>query len=82
MASQFLENRISALASSQLPDHIRHNYETFVFFAEAYYEYLEQKKMPQEIIQNLAQYSSIDDTVDEFIEYFYKKYCADFPVNP
>lgn len=82
MASQFLDQRISALAGSQLPDHIRHNYETFVFFAEAYYEYLEQKKMPQEIIQNIQQYASIDDSVDEFVEYFYKNYCADFPLNP
>ena len=82
MSAEFLENRISSLAPSQLPDHVRHEYENFVFFAEAYYEYLEQKKLPQEIIQNITDYANIDDTIDEFINYFYKNYCADIPTNP
>lgn len=81
MAS-YLDKRLSSLAETQLPSHVRQEYETFVLFTEAYYEYLEQSKAPQEIIQNIQLYSDIDESISEFINYFYKNYCADFPVNP
>ena len=78
----YLEKRLSSLVETQLPSHVRQEYETFVLFSEAYYEYLEQHKAPQEIIQNIQLYGDIDETIDNFINYFYKNYCADFPVNP
>ena len=81
MAS-YLEKRLSALAETQLPSHVRQEYETFVLFTEAYYEFLEQSKAPQEIIQNIQLYGDIDESISDFINYFYKTYCADFPVNP
>jgi hypothetical protein len=80
--AQYLNKRISSLVASQLPSHVRQQYETFVLFSEAYYEFLEQSKAPQEVIQNIQLYGDIDHSVDEFIRYFYKNYCADFPVNP
>lgn len=82
MAQNYLENRVSALAAIQLPDHVRMQYETFVLFAEAYYEFLEQKTLPQEVIQNIGYYGNIDETIDSFINYFYKNYIQDFPTNP
>lgn len=78
----YLDKRISSQVASQLPSHVRQNYETYVLFAEAYYEFLEQSKAPQEIIQNIQLYADIDESISDFINYFYKNYCADFPVNP
>lgn len=80
--ANFLENRISSIVSGQLPAHIRSEYEKFVLFLEAYYEFIEQKRNAQEVIQNINLYNDIDFTITEFITYFYKTYCADFPVNP
>ena len=82
MSQNYLLDRVSSLASGQLPDHVRMQYENFVLFTEAYYEFLEQKSFPQEIIQNIPSYGNIDETIDSFITYFYKNYIADFPVNP
>ena len=82
MSQNYLLDRVSSLASGQLPDHVRMQYENFVLFTEAYYEFLEQKSLPQEIIQNIPSYGNIDETIDSFITYFYKNYIADFPVNP
>lgn len=81
MAS-YLTNRVSSQVSGQLPDHVRSQYETYVLFLEAYYEFMEQQLGPQEFIQNLSQYNNVDETIDGFLNYFYKTYCADFPTNP
>jgi hypothetical protein len=79
MSSIRIKERLSTLVPSQLPEFVRSDYETFVAFLEAYYEYLEQDGYAQELIQNSRKYSDIDLTVDSFIDYFIKQYIDTIP---
>lgn len=73
------EDKISAQLVDQLPDFVVSNYETFVQFVEAYYEWLEQKDQSRFEAVNLKSYKDIDETLDEFVEYFRSTYINDFP---
>jgi hypothetical protein len=53
-------NRISTLIESQLPGFIASEYENFSLFVEKYYEQLESKGQPLDIIGNLETYRDID----------------------
>lgn len=79
MSNIRIQERLSTLVSSQLPEFISTDYTTFVAFLEAYYEYLEQDTYAQELLQNARQYSDIDTTVESFIDYFIKQYINNIP---
>ena len=55
-----IKKRISALVNKQLPDFISAEYPKFSAFLQKYYEQLELRGQPLDIIQNLTQYSDID----------------------
>ncbi len=55
-----IKRRISALVDKQLPDFISAEYPKFSAFLQKYYEQLELRGQPLDIIQNLTQYSDID----------------------
>ena len=55
-----IKKRISALVNKQLPDFITAEYPKFSAFLQKYYEQLELRGQPLDIIQNLTQYSDID----------------------
>ena len=65
---------ISSLVSGQLPEFIRADYQIFVAFLEAYYEYLESQ-----IITDLTTVGDIDSTLDSFVEYFKNQLAINFP---
>ena len=46
---------LSSLVRSQLPEFIRADYDTFVAFLEAYYEYLEQTNKATDFGKHLLQ---------------------------
>lgn len=73
-----IQDRISSIVASQLPEHIRSSYPTFVKFIEYYYKFLEQDQGAYEIVQNAKSYLDIDQTVDSFVDYFLKNYATDF----
>ncbi len=72
-----IEDRISSIVASQLPEHIRSSYPLFVRFIELYYEFLEQDSNAFEVMQNAKSYFDIDRTTDDFIKYFLKNYAND-----
>ena len=74
-----IKEKLSTLISSQLPEFIRNDYETFVAFLEAYYEFLEQDQNAQELLQNALSYNDVDRTSTDFINYFLKQYCDNIP---
>ena len=76
-----IKEKLSLLINSQLPEFIRSDYDTFVAFIEAYYEFLEQDQGAQELLQNAIAYSDIDRTTNDFIEYFIQQYCDNIPRN-
>lgn len=79
MPTTRIQEKLSTLISSQLPEFIQSDYDTFKAFLEAYYEFLEQDQNAQELLQNARSYSDIDKTIDSFVEYFLKQYCNDIP---
>ena len=80
---------------SQLPEFIRDdvNYETFVAFVEAYYEWLELANTANAnttiastsgegvtyATKNLSNYSDVDSTLDGFLKYYINDFLPYFP---
>lgn len=58
--------KVSAVVSQQVPEFVREDHPQFVNFLEAYYEWLEQNYA----LRNIESYIDIDDTIDEYVEYF------------
>jgi hypothetical protein len=71
----------SLLVSSQLPEFVRDdpNYQNFSLFLKAYYEWLEQEKQVTNRTKNIPSYMDIDNTLDEFIDYYYNEFLNYFP---
>ena len=76
-----IDQRTSLLIPSQLPEFVRDNpdYEKFVTFLQAYYEWMEQEGGVTDGSKNLLNYSDIDRTTNEFLEYFTNDFLPYFP---
>ena len=81
MATTRINEKISELVNSQLPEFIRSDYTTFIAFLEYYYKFLEQDQGALELVQNARQYSDIDKTTSSFVNYFLANYANDLPVS-
>lgn len=57
--------KLKSIVSSQLPDFVREDYDTFTAFVEAYYEYLDSTNQGK-----LIDLRDINNTVDSFIDNF------------
>jgi hypothetical protein len=68
--------KISSLVSAQFPEFVREDYQTFVSFVEAYYEYLETQ-----VITDFQKLGDIDNTLDSFIRYFKSELALNFPTT-
>ena len=73
------DERISVKVENQLPAFITQDHPTFISFMQAYYEYMEQKGKPYEIIGNLNNYADLGKTTDEFLKYFKSQFAVDIP---
>ena len=73
--------KTSLLIPSQLPGFIRDNpeYQNFVLFLQAYYEWMEQNGGVTDGSKNLLNYADIDSTTSEFIDYFVNDFLQYFP---
>jgi len=69
-----IQDRLSSLVPTQLPDFLQTEYEMFVQFLKAYYQFLEQDAGAQEVLSNIRQYSNIDSTSKELVEKFFNYY--------
>jgi hypothetical protein len=75
------DKKTSILIPSQLPEFIRDNpdYSNFVEFLTAYYEWMEQTGKVTDRSKNLLSYHDIDETTNEFIDYFVNEFLPYFP---
>ncbi|NBP02457.1 MAG: hypothetical protein EBU90_20535, partial [Proteobacteria bacterium] len=75
------DKKTSILVPSQLPEFIRDNpdYSKFVEFMKAYYEWMELNGKVTDRSKNLLSYRDIDETTDEFIDYFVNDFLPYFP---
>tara|TARA_Y100000034_G_C6898705_1_gene414957 strand:- start:160 stop:2061 length:1902 start_codon:yes stop_codon:yes gene_type:complete len=72
---------ISDSIEQQLPEFIPSDHPKFFSFIEAYYEWLEQKDNSYYITQNLRGLADIDDTIDEYVDFFKNQYLHKFPIE-
>lgn len=72
-----IKNKLSTLIPDQMPSFVNEEYETFVTFLTAYYEFLEQNNKAQETLENLATFTDIDETAEELVQNFFTTYAED-----
>lgn len=75
------DNKISIVIPTQLPEYIRDNpdYEKFVSFFKAYYEWMEESGNALAGSGDILTYTDIDTTSNQFLEYFYSDFLPTFP---
>ncbi len=74
-----IDNGVSYLLKDQVPDFIVTDHSKFLDFLEAYYEWMETEGNPKYESNKLIGYRDIDDTVDEYIDFFAKEFIVNFP---
>jgi hypothetical protein len=72
-------NKISHLINSQVPFFVRNDHPNFVAFIEAYYRFLEQEEETLNQIKLIKNNIDIDQSIDLFLEQFYKQYLKLIP---
>lgn len=80
----FVDNKVSLLVNNQLPEFIREDYQTFVRFIEAYYEFLENKQTGQDNdlytrAKKLIDIKDVDLSIDDFEDQFFNTFLELFP---
>ena len=73
-----IQNRLSVLIEEQLPEFVATDYQGFVQFLKAYYEFLEQNNNAQEVLQDITKYADIDQTTENLVTRFIQNYASDF----
>ncbi|WP_292486275.1 hypothetical protein, partial [Methanohalobium sp.] len=72
-------NKISTLIETQFPEFFFEDGPVFVDFIKAYYEWLEQEKNVIDATQNVLNYRDIDNTLDEYVQYFISEFIPSVP---
>ena len=73
------DNKTSALIDTLIPNYLRDEAPKFVAFFKAYYEFLEQNGKLTERSKNLRNYQDVDQTLDEFLDYFKREVMPSIP---
>jgi len=78
-----LDNAVLSLLESQIPGFVVENYPNFVSFIEAYYEWMERSNKGATLYhtKKLLDYKNVDETIDDFLEYFRKDFLPYFPAD-
>lgn len=76
-----IESKISNFIENQFPSFYKDEGKGFILFMKTYYEWLEATNNPLYNSRNLLNFRDIDNTLEEFLEFFQKKYIYGIPVN-
>jgi hypothetical protein len=76
-----IANTVSIFVSNQFPEFYKTEGPEFIAFMKAYYEWMESAGNPINKARHLAEYRSVDDTLDEFLSHFQNKYLFGIPKN-
>jgi hypothetical protein len=74
-----IETKISNFIENQFPSFYREEGPTFILFMKAYFEWMESNGNPIYHSRNLLNYGDIDNTIDDFLVHFEKKYLFGIP---
>lgn len=72
-------NKTSVLVESQLPEFLNEEGPRFQSFVRAYYEWLETNNQITERAKNLLNYQDLENTTEEFLEFFRREILSSFP---
>lgn len=73
--------KISNLVEQQFPAFYREEGAGFITFVKAYYEWLEQERNSLYSSRRFFEYRDIDETLEDFLVYFQKKYLYGIPFD-
>jgi len=78
-----LDNAVLSVLKSQIPGFVIDSYPNFVAFIEAYYEWMENSEEGAALYHSkkLLDYKNVDETIDDFLEYFRKDFLPYFPAD-
>lgn len=76
---RIIDDGVSKQVASQIPEWIYDEKQKFTAFLEAYYEWLERKQNAYAKTHTLYELSDLDQTLDEFVDYFSETYLKNFP---
>ena len=74
-----VEKFITPFIERQFPEFYQEEGPNFILFVKAYYEWLEQQDNPVGAARSLYDYRDIDNTLDQFLNHFVKKYLYGIP---
>lgn len=74
-----VDERFSTQLRDQLPDFVLENHEAFRLFLKSYFEWTEFYGNPRGEAVRLTSYKDIDETLDQFIQYFRSTYLYSLP---
>lgn len=74
-----VENKITHVLKSTIPNFVKEDYENFVIFLKAYYEWLYSSNNPFYAPLISEDYKDIDRTPEYFVKYFREQFLKDFP---
>ena len=74
-------NKTSLLISSQVPQFVKDDHETFVLFLQDYYKFLEQNGQVGNVSKNFTQYKDADIAEGEFLQKLYDNFIKLLPEN-
>ncbi len=73
------DKKTSNLVESQFPDFVLDEGPNLVAFIRAYYEWAEQANNVIEVSKNLRNYQDIDNTTEQYLEYFHREIMNSIP---
>lgn len=76
-----MANTLSLLVRQQLPEYIRSDYDTFVTFVEAYYEWMDLPGNAMQVSKSLPAHMDLDTSIQTFIDYYTKQFLPLFPAE-
>lgn len=80
-ATLSVDEGLSNLVTSILPDYVVSDHPTFVAFVKAYFEFLEKEGNSRFAAATLEKNVDVDQTLDSFIDFFKQQYLHEFPKN-
>jgi len=76
-----MKNKLSSIIGTRLPEYIKYGdfSDNFELFLKAYYEFLEDRKGAQGLVNFHKENIDVDSTLDEFVDNFFREYGEYFP---
>ena len=74
-----VENKLTHVLKSKIPNFVKEDYPNFVIFLKAYYEWLYSSNNPFYAPLITETFKDIDQTPEYFVQFFRKQYLKDFP---